>query len=82
MLLDDTCYFLGFSDERAAVVAHELLCSEPAQAVVQALAFWDAKRPITKELLDHLDLRGLAAAALEARPKRALRRELRRLAGG
>ena len=63
MLLDDTCYFLGFSDERAAVLAHALLCSEPAQAVVQALAFWDAKRPITKELLDHLDLRGLAAAA-------------------
>jgi len=80
MLLDDTCYFLGFSDERIAVAACELLRSEPARAVVQALAFWDAKRPITKELLDHLDLRALAGAALAARPPRALRPALRMLA--
>src|SRR4029079_1509745 len=68
MLLDDTCYFLGFPDESSAVAACWLLRSERAQAVIQALAFWDAKRPITKQLLDHLDLRALAGAALEACP--------------
>lgn len=82
MLLDDTCYFLGFPDEPSAATACWLLRSEPAQAVVQALTFWDAKRPITKEVLDHLDLRALAAAALTARPPRALRPALQALVGG
>jgi hypothetical protein len=81
MLLDDTCYFIGFPDERSAVAACWLLRSERAQAVIQALAFWDAKRPITKQLLDHLDLRALAGAALETRSPRALRPALRALAG-
>lgn len=81
MLLDDTCYFLGFPDEASAVTACWLLRSEPAQAVMQALIFWDAKRPITKALLDHLDLRALAGAALEAGAPRALRPALRALAG-
>lgn len=84
MLLDDTCYFLGFEDERTARAAHWLLCSEPAQAVIQALTFWDAKRPITKALLDHLDLRALSATALDAgvpRSLRSLRSTLRALAG-
>lgn len=81
MLLDDTCYFLGFPNEAAAVTACWLLRSEPAQAVMQALIFWDAKRPITKALLDHLDLRALAGAALASGPPRALRPALRALAG-
>lgn len=81
MLLDDTCYFLGFADEPTATAACWLLRSEPASAVLQALTFWDAKRPITKALLDHLDLRALARAALDARPPRALRPTLRALAG-
>lgn len=79
MLLDDTCYFLGFPDEASAVAACWLLRSEPAQSVVQALTFWDAKRPITKALLDHLDLRVLAGAALGSGPPRALRPALRAL---
>jgi hypothetical protein len=80
MQLDDTCYFLGFPDESSAAAACWLLRSEPAQAVVRALTFWDAKRPITKALLDHLDLRMLAGAALEAGPPRSLRPALRALA--
>lgn len=81
MLLDDTCYFLGFPDQASAAAACWLLRSEPAQSVVQALTFWDAKRPITKALLDHLDLRALAGAALESGAPRGLRPALRALAG-
>lgn len=60
-MLDDTCYFIGFDDERAARVALGRLRSEPAQAVLRALVFRDAKRPVTKEVLDRIDLRKLAS---------------------
>lgn len=80
-LLDDTCYFLGFPDEPTARAAAWLLRAELAQAVIRALTFWDAKRPITKQVLDHLDLCALARAALEGRVPRALRPALRTLAG-
>ncbi|MCX4247537.1 DNA methyltransferase family protein [Paraliomyxa miuraensis] len=79
VLLDDTCYFLGFAHEAEARAACWLLRSEPAQDVMRALTFWDAKRPITKELLDRLDLRALAVEALRASPPRALRGALRSL---
>lgn len=59
-MLDDTCYFIGFDDERTARGALERLRSEPAQAVLRALVFPDAKRPVTKEVLDRIDLRKLA----------------------
>jgi hypothetical protein len=72
-LLDDTCYFLGFPDEPAATAACWLLRSDPARAVLSAFTFWDSKRPITKQVLDHLDLRALARAALEGTPPPALR---------
>ncbi len=67
-LVDDTCYFLGFSTRREADRALVLLRSEPAQAVLRALTFWDAKRPITKEILDRLELERLAAAGDAAAP--------------
>lgn len=82
MVLDDTCYFIGFPDEASARAASWLLQSEPAQDVVRALTFWDAKRPITKDVLDCLDLRILATAALKASPPRALRVALRALRDG
>jgi N-6 DNA Methylase len=78
-LLDDTCYFLGFPDEPTATAACWLLRSEPARAVLGAFTFWDAKRPITKQVLDHLDLRALARAALAGTPPPALRPTLRAL---
>jgi hypothetical protein len=37
-----------------------LLRSEPAQGALSAFVFWDAKRPITVRLLNHLDLDVLA----------------------
>lgn len=81
-MLDDTCYFLAFADEPLARAALWLLRSEPAADALRALTFWDAKRPITKEILDRLDLRRLATAALETAPPRALRPALRVLRAG
>lgn len=60
MFFDDTCYFLPFNDPYEAAVVAALLQAEPARDFFQALAFWDAKRPITKKLLQRLDLRAIA----------------------
>jgi hypothetical protein len=59
VLFDDTCYFLACSSgaEAAAMAA---LCSDPiALELIRATSFPDAKRPITKALLQRLDLRAI-----------------------
>ncbi|MEX1363532.1 MAG: SAM-dependent DNA methyltransferase [Nannocystaceae bacterium] len=55
-LLDDTCYFIGFDDQARARTALSRLRSEPVAALLQALVFRDAKRPVTKEVLDRIQL--------------------------
>jgi hypothetical protein len=61
VVFDDTCYFLACASEDEARLIAALLASEPAQAFYQSQVFWDAKRPITTELLRRLDLPRLAA---------------------
>ena len=61
-MLDDTCYFLPFDDEPPARRARLALRSGEALDFFAARVFWDAKRPINKELLQSLDLRALQAA--------------------
>ena len=60
VVLDDTCYFLACESEAEARLLAELLASEPARELYGAFVFWDAKRPITTEILRRLDLRRLA----------------------
>ena len=60
VVLDDTCYFLPCQVEAEARRLAYLLNSAPAQEFFNALIFWDAKRPITAEILGRLDLRKLA----------------------
>lgn len=60
MLLDDTCYFLPCETEADCESLIELLSSRPATEFYSALAFWDAKRPITAKLLNQLDLAAVA----------------------
>ena len=70
VLLDDTCYFLPCETEADADALIELLTSKPATEFLSALAFWDAKRPVTARLLNQLDLvkvakqLGLSSASL------------------
>lgn len=63
VLFDDTCYFLSFSDEQEARVVADILNSAPSRALLAALMFDDAKRPITVELLQRLNLNAIAAEA-------------------
>ena len=60
IVLDDTSYFLSCRNAAEADYLCELLNSKTAQAFYAAFVFWDAKRPITADLLRKLDLRRLA----------------------
>ena len=56
MMLDDTCYSLGFDEYDNAFAAQCLLNSIPIQAFIRSLLFSDAKRVINKDLLMRIDL--------------------------
>jgi len=59
-VLDDTVYFVACRSEEEARSVASLLNSETAREFLSALIFWDAKRPITADLLSRLDLQALA----------------------
>ncbi len=56
IVLDDTCYFLPFETESEAKKVCDLLNSTAAQEFFKSFIFWDAKRPITVDILQKLDL--------------------------
>ena len=60
VMLDDTCYFVGFDKIEFAVFALILLNSEKAKHLLQAITFVDAKRVFTKDILMRIDLLTLA----------------------
>lgn len=62
VVLDDTCYFFPCQSEQESGVLRVMLHSEPAQSFLSAFVFWDAKRPITAQILNLLDLKALAEA--------------------
>jgi hypothetical protein len=71
VVFDDTCYHLSFEKPEAARLVADLLSDECSRALLGSLIFWDAKRPITTEVLQRLDLGKVAArsgniAAFEA----------------
>ena len=59
VMLDDTCCFLSFDSQEHADYASELLNSDAACKYYSSKIFWDAKRPITIELLNSLDMAAL-----------------------
>ena len=63
IVLDDTCYFLPCKAEHDASVLVKLLNSRAAKGFYRSFIFWDAKRPITAQLLKSLDLGRLAEEA-------------------
>jgi hypothetical protein len=60
VVLDDTSYFVACQSEQEARFIAALLNSEPAREFFSAFVFWDAKRPITIDILRRLDLAALA----------------------
>jgi hypothetical protein len=57
VFLDDTCYLLPFAEAGEAALVLAMLRGPAAQGFFRSLVFPDAKRPITKKLLQRLDLR-------------------------
>lgn len=60
VVLDDTCYFFPCQSEEECNLLYDFVQSEPAREFWSALVFWDAKRPITAQVLNMLDLGVLA----------------------
>jgi hypothetical protein len=60
IVLDDTCYFLPCASLDRAESLAEMLNSPAAKEFLSALIFWDAKRPITIDILRQLSLNALA----------------------
>ncbi|QEC40643.1 hypothetical protein [Pseudobacter ginsenosidimutans] len=60
LMLDDTCYMLGFDEPDYAVYTWVLLNSAVAKDFLASITFSDAKRTFTKEALMRIDLQALA----------------------
>lgn len=57
---DDTCYYLPFATNADAEVCCALLNSDLCKEFLSTVTFSDAKRPITKAVLQRIDLGALA----------------------
>ena len=60
VMLDDTCYLIGFDTIEFAVYSLILLNSDTAVQFLQSVTFADAKRTFTKDVLMRIDLLELA----------------------
>lgn len=56
IVLDDTCYFIPCEFEKEANKICSLLNSKVGREFFEAFIFWDAKRPITVEILQKLSI--------------------------
>lgn len=55
LMLDDTCYFIGFAHLKMAEIAHYLVNSELVQKFLKSIIFSDSKRSINKDTLMRID---------------------------
>jgi Methyltransferase domain len=60
VMFDDTVNFLSFETEEEAQLMLKLVTAAPALEFLDAMIFWDEKRPITIELLRRLSLKAVA----------------------
>jgi len=66
VMLDDTSYFVPCKTKAEAERIASLLNSRVAREFFEAYIFWDAKRPVTMEILRRLDISALEAEVDEA----------------
>lgn len=59
VMLDDTCYFVACDSPEQASILAAILNEENCISFLNSLIFLDAKRPITKKVLQRLDLSNL-----------------------
>jgi len=55
IMLDDTCYFIGFENLKMAEIAHYLVNSELVQKFLKSIIFSDSKMSINKDTLMRID---------------------------
>lgn len=60
VMLDDTCYFIGFDTLEQAEYIWNLLNTDIVVNLLKSISFNDAKRMITKDILMRIDLKKLA----------------------
>ena len=60
IVLDDTSYFLACDSQQEAESVARVLSSVQAKEFYNSLIFWDAKRPITVDVLSQLNIEKLA----------------------
>ncbi len=60
LMLDDTCYFLGFDSFYQAMFVWLILKNERTINLLKSISFQDAKRPYTKDILMRIRLDKLA----------------------
>lgn len=60
IMLDDTCYFLGFDTAEEAIITHQLLNYHITQKFLKSIVFLEAKRAFTKDILMRINLLTLA----------------------
>jgi hypothetical protein len=73
IVVDDTCYFIPCQTRQEAEFICGLLNSDLCQRFLRALVFLDAKRPVTIDVLNHIDLKRVAEKlGLEAQARRYL----------
>ncbi|MFA9214954.1 MAG: hypothetical protein ACEQSR_14125 [Candidatus Methylacidiphilales bacterium] len=75
VMLDDTCYMLGFDRLEFAAYTLILLNSETTMMFLKSITFSDAKRTFTKDVLMRIDLSKL----IEKANKKDLQNELTKL---
>lgn len=63
VVVDDTCYLLDCTTPEQAALLTALLNADHSRALLRSLMFPDSKRPITKRLLQRVDLHALMDAA-------------------
>lgn len=56
IMLDDTCYFIGFNNLSEALITTVLLNSDIVTLFLKSIAFLDSKRPYTKDILKRIDI--------------------------
>lgn len=60
IVVDDTCYLLGFEQEEQADFVLKLLSSELSIKFLDSIVFLDNKRPVTVSLLNRINFRQIA----------------------
>lgn len=60
VMLDDTCYFVGFDNYHHALFTTTILNSPRVRQLLRSIVFTDSKRPYTKEALMRIDIARVA----------------------